>query len=74
MLGYFQITRKSDKLMSVEKQSRQVLDELDYLNEWFADAHERLIQVFFHCNSFRLFLLLQPSCIHCLFFSDFFPS
>ncbi|KAK6106184.1 Spectrin repeat family protein [Brugia pahangi] len=39
-----QITRKSDKLTSVEKQSRQVLDELDYLNEWFADAHERLMQ------------------------------
>uniref|UniRef100_A0AAF5PYW1 GAR domain-containing protein n=2 Tax=Wuchereria bancrofti TaxID=6293 RepID=A0AAF5PYW1_WUCBA len=39
-----QITRKGDKLTSVEKQSRQVLDELDYLNEWFADAHERLMQ------------------------------
>ncbi|EFO27979.2 spectraplakin [Loa loa] len=39
-----QITRKGDKLMSVEKQSRQVLDELDFLNEWFADAHERLSQ------------------------------
>lgn len=45
MLNHFQITRKSDKLTSVEKQSRQVLDELDYLNEWFADAHERLMQV-----------------------------
>lgn len=46
MLNHFQITRKGDKLTSVEKQSRQVLDELDYLNEWFADAHERLMQVF----------------------------
>ncbi|KAM3720341.1 Microtubule-actin cross-linking factor [Dirofilaria immitis] len=39
-----QITCKGDKLTSVEKQSRQVLDELDYLNEWFADAHDRLLQ------------------------------
>ncbi|MCP9258009.1 hypothetical protein DINM_001173 [Dirofilaria immitis] len=40
-----QITCKGDKLTSVEKQSRQVLDELDYLNEWFADAHDRLLQI-----------------------------
>ncbi|VDN02146.1 unnamed protein product [Thelazia callipaeda] len=39
-----QITRKSDRLTSVEKQSRQVLDELDYLNEWFTDARDRLMQ------------------------------
>lgn len=43
---YFQIIRKGDRLTSAEKQSRQVLDELDYLIEWFADAHERLLQVF----------------------------
>ncbi|KHN76670.1 Dystonin [Toxocara canis] len=39
-----QVARKAEKLTSAEKQSRQVLDELDYLNEWFADARDRLMQ------------------------------
>lgn len=55
-----QVTRKAEKLLSAEKQSRQVLDELDYLNEWFADARERLMNVIFsitihyiiHLNAF----------------------
>lgn len=58
--------------MSVEKQTRQVLDELDYLNEWFADAHDRLLQVvlddiskYFSLNdsplcSSSLYILLRP--------------
>uniref|UniRef100_A0A0N5AJF6 GAR domain-containing protein n=1 Tax=Syphacia muris TaxID=451379 RepID=A0A0N5AJF6_9BILA len=39
-----QVTRKAEKLALAEKQSRQVLDELDYLNGWFSDALERLKQ------------------------------
>uniref|UniRef100_A0A915B3J8 Microtubule-actin cross-linking factor 1 n=1 Tax=Parascaris univalens TaxID=6257 RepID=A0A915B3J8_PARUN len=39
-----QVTRKAEKLTSAEKQSRQVLDELDYLSEWFAEARDRLMQ------------------------------
>ncbi|VDK30655.1 unnamed protein product [Gongylonema pulchrum] len=43
-LQQLNITRKGDKLTSAEKQSRQVLDELDYLSEWFSDARDRLMQ------------------------------
>ncbi|VDK41941.1 unnamed protein product [Anisakis simplex] len=38
------LTRKAEKLTSAERQTRQVLDELDYLNEWFTDANERLMK------------------------------